>query len=197
MPTEKEKMLAGEYYDATDPQLVSERRHARKLTRAFNGTSAEDGKIRKQLLTDLFGHLGQKSTIEPPFYCDYGSNIYLGDRVFFNFNCVILDVVRVDIGDGTMLGPNVQIYTATHPMDFAERGAGLEFGKPIKIGADVWIGGSVVINPGVTIGDRSVIGSGSVVVKDIPAGVFAAGNPCRVIRLLENPAEIPGDCNLG
>lgn len=197
MPTEKEKMLAGEYYDATDPQLVSERRHARKLTRAFNDTSAEDGKIRKQLLTELFGHLGQKSNIEPPFYCDYGSNIYLGDRVFFNFNCVILDVVRVDIGDGTMLGPNVQIYTATHPMDFAERASGLEFGKPIKIGADVWIGGSVVINPGVTIGDRSVIGSGSVVVKDIPAGVFAAGNPCRVIRLLENPADMPGDCNIG
>lgn len=197
MPTEKEKMLAGELYDSTDPQLVTERRHARKLTRAFNDSSAEDGKIRKQLLTELLGHLGKNSAIEPPFYCDYGYNIHLGDRVFFNFNCVILDVMPVDIGDGSMFGPNVQIYTATHPMDFAERGAGLEFAKPIKIGSDVWIGGSVIINPGVTIGDRSVIGSGSVVVKDIPAGVFAAGNPCRVIRYLENPGDMPGDCNLG
>jgi len=197
MSTEKEKMLAGELYDSTDPQLASERRHARKLTRVFNDSSAEDGKTRKQLLTELFGHLGNNSAIEPPFYCDYGYNIYLGDRVFFNFNCVILDVMRVDIGDDTMLGPNVQIYTATHPMDYAERSAGLEFAKPIRIGANVWIGGSVVINPGVTIGDRSVIGSGSVVVKDIPVGVFAAGNPCRVIRCLENPGDMPGDCNLG
>lgn len=197
MPTEKEKMLAGELYDATDPQLVADRRNARRLTRAFNDSTAEERNLRKQLLQELFGGIGQKSGIEPPFHCDYGYNIFLGDRVFMNFNCVILDVTRVEIASGTMLGPNVQIYTATHPMDYLERGSGLEFGKPIKIGSDVWIGGSVVINPGVTIGNRSVIGSGSVVVKDIPAGVFAAGNPCRVIRYLENPADMPGGCNLG
>lgn len=197
MLTEKEKMIAGELYDATDAQLVADRRRARDLTRAFNASTADEGKLRKSLLSELFSAFGHKSAIEPPFYCDYGYNTFLGDSVFMNFNCVILDVVRVEIGGGTMLGPNVQIYTATHPMDYRERSAGLEFGKPIKIGADVWIGGSVVINPGVTIGDRSVIGSGSVVVKDIPAGVFAAGNPCRVIRYLENPAEMPGDCNLG
>lgn len=197
MATEKEKMLAGELYNSTDPQLIAERRHARDLTRAFNNTSAGDGFQRKQILAELMGTMGKHTMIEPPFYCDYGYNLHLGDRVFMNFNCVILDVVRVEIGSGTMIGPNVQIYTATHPMDYQERAAGLEFGKPIKIGSDVWIGGSVVINPGVTIGDRSVIGSGSVVVRDIPDGVFAAGNPCRVIRLLENPADMPGDCNLG
>lgn len=197
MPTEKEKMLAGELYDAADPQLTADRLNARRLTRAFNASAAGEEDLRKGLLVELFGAIGQNSAIEPPFHCDYGCNIFLGERVFMNFNCVILDVTRVEIGSGTMLGPNVQIYTATHPMDYHERASGLEYGKPIKIGSDVWIGGSVVINPGVTIGDRSVIGSGSVVVKDIPAGVFAAGNPCRVIRFLENPGSMPGDCNLG
>lgn len=197
MPTEKEKMLAGALYDATDPELTAGRRNARRIVRAFNDSNAEEGSLRKQLLTELFGALGRRSFIEPPFHCDYGYNIFLGERVYMNFNCVILDVTRVEIGSGTMVGPNVQIYTATHPMDYQERASGLELGKPIKIGSDVWIGGSAVINPGVTIGDRSVIGSGSVVVKDIPAGVFAAGNPCKVIRYLENPTDMPGECNLG
>ncbi len=197
MATEKEKMLAGELYDSTDPQLVAERRHARDLTRAFNNTSAGDGPQRKQILAELMGAMGKHAMIEPPFYCDYGYNIHLGDNVFFNFNCVVLDVMRVEIGSNTMFGPNVQIYTATHPLDAAERRSGLEFAKPIRIGCDVWVGGSAVIAPGVSVGDRSVIGAGSVVVKDIPADVFAAGNPCKVIRYLQPPSDLPGDCNVG
>ena len=197
MATEKEKMLAGELYDSTDPQLVAERRHARDLTHAFNNTAAGDGPQRKQILSELFGSVGKHVMIEPPFYCDYGYNIHLGDNVFFNFNCVVLDVMRVKIGSNTMFGPNVQIYTATHPLDAAERRSGLEFARPIKIGCDVWVGGSVVIAPGVNIGDRSVIGAGSVVVKDIPADVFAAGNPCKIIRYLQTPTDLPGECNVG
>ncbi len=196
MATEKEKMLAGELYNSLDLQLVNERRQARELTRAFNATTADEGSKRKHLLIELLGSAGSAIGIEPPFFCDYGYNIHLGDYVFFNFNCVILDVMRVDIGSHTMFGPNVQIYTATHPLDAAERRSGLEFAKPIKIGCDVWVGGSAVINPGVTIGDRSVIGAGSVVVKDIPADVFAAGNPCKVIRYLQTPEGLPG-CNVG
>lgn len=196
MATEKEKMLAGELYDASDAQLVAERRHARDLTHTFNATSASEGPRRKQILTELLGAVGAHIGIEPPFFCDYGYNIYLGDNVFFNFNCVVLDVTRVDIGSNTMFGPNVQIYTATHPLEAAERRKGPEYAKPIKIGCDVWVGGTVVINPGVTIGDRSVIGAGSVVVKDIPADVFAAGNPCKVIRYLKTPEDLPG-CNVG
>ncbi len=122
--------------------------------------------------------------LQPPFYCDYGYNIKVGDKVFFNFNCVVLDVAEVIIGSRTLFGPNVQIYTATHPMNYKERASGLEFAKPIAIGEDVWIGGSAVICPGVSIGDRSVIGAGSVVTKDIPVDVFAAGNPSKVIRNL-------------
>lgn len=123
--------------------------------------------------------------IEPPFFCDYGTNIRVGDRVFFNFNSVVLDVAEVVVGSDTMFGPAVQIYTATHPMDYRERRAGLEAGKPVTIGSDVWVGGGAIILPGVTIGERSVIGAGSVVTKDVPPGVFAAGNPCRVIRTLD------------
>lgn len=185
MPTEKEKMLAGELYNAADPQLVVERRHARNLLKAYNDSLDEEQSLRRQLLSELLGAVGENAFIEPPFSCDYGANITLGNGVYFNFNCVVLDVCRVEIGDGAMFGPAVQIYTATHSVDYRERQTGLEFGKPIKIGADTWVGGAAVICPGVTIGDRSVIGAGSVVVKDIPAGVFAAGNPCKVIRLLE------------
>jgi len=185
MPTEKEKMLAGELYNAADPQLVLERQQARHFTRAYNNSFPEELEQRRQILKQLLGACGENVVIEPPFYCDYGSNILMGDGVYSNFNCVVLDVCRVVIGDRTMFGPNVQIYTATHPIDAASRASGLEIGKPITIGADVWVGGSAIINPGISIGDRSVIGAGSVVVKDIPAGVFAAGNPCRVLRKLE------------
>jgi len=196
MTTEKEKMLAGELYNAMDPLLVNERRQARELMQAFNATAADDRPRRKHLLIELLGSVGSNVGVEPPFFCDYGYNIHLGDNVFFNFNCVILDVMRVEIGSNCMFGPNVQIYTATHPLDAVDRRGGLEFARPIKIGCDVWVGGSAVINPGITIGDRSVIGAGSVVVKDIPADVFAAGNPCKVIRYLKTPENLPG-CNVG
>jgi maltose O-acetyltransferase len=187
MHTEKEKMLAGELYNAGDPQLVMERRRARNLLKEFNDSLDEETEKRRILLTELFGAMGAFIAIEPPFYCDYGSNIYLGDGVYFNFNCVVLDVARVDIGSNVLFGPNVQVYTATHPLDYKVRSSGLEQGKPVQIGSDVWIGGSAIIGPGITIGDRSVIGAGSVVVKDIPPDVFAAGNPCKVIRLLMEP----------
>jgi maltose O-acetyltransferase len=185
LKTEKQKMLSGELYDASDPQLVAERRRARNLTRDFNNTHADDLQARAHILAQLFASTGEKLVIEPPFYCDYGSNITLGDNVYFNFNCVILDVAPVEIGSNTMFGPNVQVYTATHPVDAAERRKGPEFARPIRIGSDVWVGGGAIINPGVSIGDRSVIGAGSVVTRDIPPDVFAAGNPCKVIRPLE------------
>ena len=183
--TEKEKMLAGELYDATDRQLVAERRRARDLLHGLNHSRDGQRELRLDVIRRLFGAAGEGVWIEPPFYCDYGGNIHLGDRVFFNFDCVILDPARVTIGSDTMFGPAVQVYTATHPMRAAERRRGLEGAKPVAIGADVWVGGGAVILPGVTIGDGAVIGAGSVVTRDVPAGVFAAGNPCRVIRPIE------------
>lgn len=184
MKTEKEKMLAGELYNSLDPELVAGRRRARLLTKRLNDTHDDEQELRRELLQELFGSSGANLLLEPPFYCDYGSHIYLGDNVFFNFNCVILDVAQVTIGSDTMFGPLVQIYTATHPLEAHERLKGLEAGKPITIGSGVWVGGGAIINPGVTIGDRTTIGAGSVVTRDIPDDVFAAGNPCRVIREL-------------
>jgi maltose O-acetyltransferase len=184
MKTEKEKMLAGELYDALDPQLAEERLKARLLLKELNDSREDETEERIRILKALIPHAGEGLWMQPPFYCDYGYNLKLGEKVFFNFNCVVLDVAEVVIGSRTLFGPNVQIYTATHPMDHKVRASGLENAKPIRIGEDVWVGGSAVICPGVTIGDRSVIGAGSVVTKDIPADVFAAGNPCRVIRSL-------------
>lgn len=183
--SEKEKMLAGEYYIATDEQLSQERRTARLLWNQLNASKDDEVDLRNGLLKKLIPSQGIDLWIEPPFYCDYGTNITAGDKVFFNFNCVVLDVAAVTIGSYTLFGPNVQIYTATHPLEWKERSEGLEYGKPISIGSYVWVGGGAIICPGVTIGDRSVIGAGSVVTKDIPAGVFAAGNPCKVIRNLD------------
>jgi len=185
MRSEKEKMLAGELYNAADPQLTEERIKARKLLKEFNDSAPGNVSLRSWLLTELLGKVGKNLQIEPPFYCDYGKNITLGDNVFFNFNCVILDVMPVTIGNNVLFGPNVQIYAATHPLNWQERASGLEAGKPVTIGSDVWIGGGAIICPGVTIGERTVIGAGSVVTSNIPANVFAAGNPCRVIRDLE------------
>jgi maltose O-acetyltransferase len=181
MPTERDRMLAGELYDPLDPELVRLRERARDLCFDLNSTRERDADLRRRILTDLFGRGGDTVWLQPPFYCDYGSNIHLGERVYFNFNCVVLDVCPVTIGDFTLFGPAVQIYTATHPMNADERRKG-EFGKPVTIGADVWVGGGAIICPGVTIGSRAVIGAGSVVTRDIPAGVFAAGNPCRVVK---------------
>ena len=181
MRTEKEKMLAGELYDPLDAELAAARDRARDLCQEMNATRERDQAERRRILKELFGAGGDSVWMQPPFFCDYGSNIRLGQRVFFNFNCVVLDVCEVTIGDFTLFGPAVQIYTATHPMN-----AGLrrrqEFARPIRIGSDVWVGGGAILCPGVRVGSRSVIGAGSVVTRDIPAGVFAAGNPCRVIR---------------
>lgn len=185
MLTEKEKMLAGEMYDAMDPELVAGRRRARELCKALNNSHDAERELRKCILTELFGSVGDGIWIEPPFYCDYGTNITLGNNVYFNFNCVILDSASVTIGDNAMFGPAVQIYTATHPLDASQRRMGQEFAQGIEIGSDVWVSGGAIILPGVHIGAASVIGAGSVVTRDIPEGVFAAGNPCRIIRRID------------
>ncbi|MEO1067693.1 MAG: sugar O-acetyltransferase [Cyanobacteria bacterium J06638_6] len=186
MKSEKEKMLGGELYDPLDPELSSDRRRARLLLKALNDTSNDPQKERTRLIKELIPTAGHSIWIETPFYCDYGHNISLGDQVFFNFNCVILDVAPVVIGSGVLFGPAVQIYAATHPLSAAKRRAGLELGLPITIEDDVWVGGGAVICPGVCIGAASVIGAGAVVTKDIPPGVVAVGNPCRIVRKVED-----------
>ncbi len=183
MPTEREKMLAGELYDPLDAELTKARERARDFCWDLNATREQDEVRRRDILKQLFGRGGETVWMQPPFYCDYGSNILLGERVFFNYNCVVLDVCEVVIGEHTLIGPAVQIYTAMHPTNAAARRT-QEFGKPVEIGSDVWIGGGAIICPGVKIGSKSIIGAGSVVTKDVPESVFAAGNPCRVIREL-------------
>ncbi len=180
--TEKDKMLGGELYDASDPELVKERIRARLLLKQLNDLREDEPKQKAEIIQNLLPNADPGLYIQPPFFCDYGYNIHIGENVFFNFNCIILDVNKVTIGKRTLFGPNVQIYTATHPLNAEDRATGLESGKPITIGDDVWIGGSVVICPGVIIGEKSVIGAGSVVTKDIPPGVLAAGNPCRILK---------------
>lgn len=175
-------MIAGKLYRPDDAELVADRTRSRLLLNALNQSRADIPDMVASILRQLIPNAHAELIIEPPFFCDYGYNIHIGERVFFNFNCVVLDVAPVRIGSRTLLGPNVQIYTATHPIDPVERASGVEFAKPITIGEDVWVGGSAVICPGVTIGNRSIIGAGSVVTKDIPAGVIAAGNPRKVIR---------------
>jgi maltose O-acetyltransferase len=184
MTTEKEKMLDGDLYDPQDPQLCAERQQARLLLKRINDTGDEQREERAHLLGMLIPTQGSNAWIEPPFFCDYGSNITLGDDVYFNFNCVVLDVAPVRIGSRVLCGPAVQIYAATHRLSAAERRSGLELGKPIVIGDDVWIGGGAILCPGVRIGAGTVVGAGSVVTRDLPAGVLAAGNPCRVVRNL-------------
>jgi maltose O-acetyltransferase len=182
--SEKEKMIGGELYNPLDTHLSSERHRARILLRAFNESREDEPERRAQLLKELFGTIGAGLWIEPPFYCDYGSNINLGDRVYFNFNCVVLDPAPVHIGSNVLIGPAVQIYTATHPLNAAERRTRLESALAIEIGSDVWVGGAAILCPGIKVGAGSVIGAGSVVTRDVPPGVFAAGNPCRVLREL-------------
>ena len=183
MRTEREKMLAGELYDALDPELVAARVRARDLCRALNASAEHDQERRRDILRELFGAGGDTVWMQPPFHCDYGSNIRLGERVFFNFNCVVLDVCPVTIGDYTQFGPGVQVLTPLHPLDAAQRRRE-EYGAPVSIGSDVWVGAGALILPGVRIGSRSVIGAGSVVTRDIPDGVLAVGNPCRVLRAI-------------
>ena len=174
MRTEREKMLAGEMYDPMDAELGAGRTRARDLCQALNATREADADERRAILRSLFATGGDSVWMQPPFFCDYGTNIELGERVFFNFNCIVLDVCRVAIGDFTLFGPAVQIYTPMHPFN-AERRRREEYGKPVEIGSDVWVGGGAIILPGVRIGSRAVIGAGSVVTRDVPDGVFAAG----------------------
>ena len=176
-------MLAGELYDPLDAGLVAARERARDLCRELNDTRDAQAAERRRILEKLIGSGGSSVWMQPPFFCDYGANIHLGTRVFFNFNCVVLDVCEVRIGDYTLFGPGVQILTPMHPMD-AKLRREREYGKPIEIGADVWVGGGALILAGVRIGARAVIGAGSVVTRDIPGDVFAAGNPCRIVRKL-------------
>ncbi|WP_139364908.1 maltose acetyltransferase domain-containing protein [Sutcliffiella halmapala] len=185
MKTEKEKMLAGELYKAWDEELSKERIHARKLTRIFNESTETEEEKRSELLKRLFGSTGKTINIEPTFRCDYGYNIHVGENFFANFDCVILDVCKVEIGENCMLAPGVHIYTATHPVDPIERNKGPEYGKPVKIGNNVWLGGRAVISPGVTIGDNVVVAAGAVVTKDVPDNVIVGGNPARVIKEIE------------
>jgi maltose O-acetyltransferase len=176
-----DRMRAGEPYDPMAPELVTARKRARDLCAALNAAPEDAPDERRRILRQLFGTGGDTVWMQPPFYCDYGSNIELGERVFFNFNCIVLDVCPVRIGDFTLFGPGAQILTPLHPMDAALRRK-QEYGKPVTIGADVWVGGGALILAGVTIGSRAIIGAGSVVTRDIPDGVLAAGNPCRVVR---------------
>ncbi len=182
--SETAKMLAGELYDPMDPDLVAARANARDLCRALNATADAEADTRRQILRELFGRGGDSVWMQPPFWCDYGAHIELGERVFFNFNCVVLDVCPVRIGSFTLFGPGVQILTPLHPLN-AEQRRSREYGRAIEIGEDVWVGGGALILAGVRIGSRAVIGAGSVVTRDIPEGVLAAGNPCRVIKEIE------------
>lgn len=179
-------MLAGEMYDPLDDELDRERHEARLLFQRINALDEEQKEQRNKLLAELMPNVGKDLWIEPPFYCDYGYNIYAGDNFFMNFDCCILDVMPVRIGDRVMMGPKVQIYTATHPLEAKARNSGREFAKEVSIGNDVWIGGGAIICPGVSIGNGVVIGAGSVVTRDIEDNVFAAGNPARVIKSIDN-----------
>ena len=183
--SEKARMIAGELYNAADPELTADRLRARQLCHDINHARADSPDYLRSLVAQLIPGVPASASITPPFHCDYGYNITLGEGTYFNFNCVVLDVAPVRIGARTLIGPGVQIYTASHPMSPEERAKGLELGVPISIGEDVWIGGGAIVCPGVAIGDGAVIGAGSVVTRDVPARVFAAGNPCRVIRPLD------------
>lgn len=187
MPSEREKMLVGELYLATDPELVEMRNSARHLLARYNSTVPEAEDERRKLLGELFGSLAGQVEVEPPFFCDYGFNIRAGDGLYLNTGCVILDCRLVEFGHGVLCGPRVQIYTATHPTEPGLRRQGLESALPVQIGDNVWIGGGVIVCPGVTIGSNTTIGAGSVVTRDIPPGVIAVGNPCRVLREVGEP----------
>lgn len=179
--SEKEKMLAGELYHASCPELQAELAACAAWLARYNAALGASAAVWDGLLRERLGGVGEGALLRPPFYCDYGTNIHLGKNVFLNYNCVILDVVRVTIGEETRIGPNVQIYTPDHPRDAALRRSGLESGVPVTIGSNVWIGGGAIILPGVTIGDDAIVGAGSVVTRDVPAGATVAGNPARAV----------------
>lgn len=180
--TEKENMLAGKLYFASDEFLFNERQRSKELIYNLNNLHPLRLKERENILRELLGKIGDNSFVELPFRCDYGYNIEIGENFYSNYNCTILDCAKVTIGDNVLFAPNVSIFTASHPIDPQSRKEGWEFAFPVSIGNNVWIGGNVVINPGVTIGDNTVIGSGSIVTKNIPENVIAVGNPCKVLR---------------
>ncbi len=188
--TEKQKMLAGKPYFGFDEELFCERQHAKDLVCRINTLHPQKIDERNSLFKALFAKTTGNFHIEPPFYCDYGYNIFLGENFYANYNCIILDCAGVHIGDNVMFGPNVNIYTAGHPLDAEKRNSGLEYAQPIHIGNNVWIGGHTVVNPGITIGYNTVIGSGSVVTKNIPSNVIAAGNPCKVLRAVNKEDKL-------
>ena len=179
--SEKQKMLAGELYRPGDAEIQADQAATKRWLVRYNAASAAPSGERRALLAERLGLVGEGAVIRPPFHCDYGFNIRLGRDAFLNFGCVILDVVEVEIGEGTQIGPAVQIYAADHPRDAETRRAGLEFGRPVRIGRHAWIGGGAIILPGVTIGDDAVIGAGSIVTRDVPAGVTVVGNPARAV----------------
>lgn len=185
--SQKERMLAGKLYRANDPELVADNQRISAWMARYNGMLAHGPDERAALLREAFGHVGNGVNIRPPFYCDYGYNIFVGDNVFLNHNCVLLDCNRIAIGVGTQIGPNVQILAADHPRDPEERRQMLEFSRPVHIGANVWIGAGAIILPGVSIGDNAIIGAGSIVTRDVPPDTMAVGNPAR-IRMPESPA---------
>ncbi|MFB6362813.1 sugar O-acetyltransferase [Paenibacillus elgii] len=181
--TEKEKMKLGLLYDANgNESLIKEREYAKEICFRYNQLPPSRAEERKDIIKKLFGKTGNNFLIEPSFYCDYGYNIEIGENFYSNHNLVILDGVKVTFGDNVFIAPNCGFYTAGHPLDVEQRNMGLEYAYPIKVGNNVWIGGNVSVMPGVTIGDDTVIGGGSVVTKNIPSGVIAVGNPCRVLR---------------
>lgn len=182
MATNKENMIAGKLYMAGGEELAKDSKRSRILTRLFNNTTEEQLEYRAELLKQLFESTGESLYVEPPFRCDYGSNITVGNNFYANFDCIILDVAKVTIGENVFFAPRVGVFTAGHPIDAGVRNTLLEFGTPITIGNNVWVGANAVINPGVNIGNNVIIGSGSVVTKDIPDNVIAVGNPCRVLR---------------
>jgi maltose O-acetyltransferase len=179
--SEKQKMLAGEDYDALDPELQADQAAAAAWMVRYNAALAEPAATWHALLAERLASVGPGAVVRPPFHCDYGYNISLGANVFINFNCVILDVAPVAIGADTRIGPAVQIYAADHPRDPATRRSGAESGRPVTIGSNVWIGGGAIILPGVVIGDDAIVGAGSVVTRDVPAGATVAGNPARIV----------------
>ena len=182
--TEREKMLNGELYLATDKELTALHFQARRLLHDFNLSQPNEVNQRKKIIASLFGDIGANFTLRPPFYCDYGCHIFAGDNLYINYDCTILDCNTVHLGNDVLLAPKVQIYTAYHPTDPELRLSGKELAAPVIIGNNVWLGGGVIICPGVTIGSNVTIGAGSIVTKDIPSNVVAAGNPCRIIKQL-------------
>jgi maltose O-acetyltransferase len=183
--TQKERLEAGELYVADDPVLQAELRRAALLTKAFNDSPPDDVQRRRLLLEDLLGSLGEGAEIRPPLHCDYGYRLHIGARTFVNFGLIALDVATISVGADVQVGPNVQLLTATHPLEPEPRRAKWEMAQPIAIGDNAWLGGAVIVCPGVTIGADTVIGAGSVVTRDLPAGVLAVGSPARVVRELE------------